>query len=433
MSYLNLIYRNKADVDYGNHGRGEPGSGHGPGLDHQVHGHAQGRTKRRRTPGPAASPWIQAARCTSRCVLMQHQTPDGLCSRAEAVFLCTCIASHFLRCILIKPDRIARIRFVLCCLPFASAVSARPASRLTGRRPRPSAMQAVAVTRRIHRAATIEKQLEVTVCSDSLIHVTARPIGRPGFAQRFSRGCFRDGRVCPGAAFQFSQSNGVGYAHHGAARLFRFRSATATSPSKPFRAKPWCGKGPICRAPICRLTRQGSSISKTASGPDATEALYGLGQHQSGMFNYRGSVVELGQNNTDVAIPLLVSSKGYAILWNTASFSYVDNRFPLELNLESMAAPADRLLRPLRPADGQHRPPIPLHDRPRAALSRVGLRSLPIQGPLQDAGRDSVDRRRVSRRGIFPWTRSCRTGSGGSKAAKATRSSTPATPTFPPS
>ena len=73
--------------------------------------------------------------------------------------------------------------------------------------------------------------------------------------------------------------------------------------------------------------------------PDATEALYGLGQHQSGMFNYRGSVVELGQNNTDIAIPLLVSSKGYAILWNTASFSYVDNRFPLELNLESMAAP----------------------------------------------------------------------------------------------
>ena len=46
--------------------------------------------------------------------------------------------------------------------------------------------------------------------------------------------------------------------------------------------------------------------------PDATEGFYGLGQHQSGMFNYRGSTVELGQNNTDVAIPLLVSSKGYA-------------------------------------------------------------------------------------------------------------------------
>ena len=58
------------------------------------------------------------------------------------------------------------------------------------------------------------------------------------------------------------------------------------------------------------------------------------------MFNYRGSTVELGQNNTDVAIPLLVSSKGYAVMWNTASFTYVDNRFPLELSFASMASDA---------------------------------------------------------------------------------------------
>src|SRR5208282_3355171 len=72
-------------------------------------------------------------------------------------------------------------------------------------------------------------------------------------------------------------------------------------------------------------------------GPDATEALYGLGQHQSGMFNYRGSTIELGQNNTDVAIPLVVSSKGYALLWNSASFTYADNRFPLEFHFSSLA------------------------------------------------------------------------------------------------
>src|ERR1039457_5207297 len=71
--------------------------------------------------------------------------------------------------------------------------------------------------------------------------------------------------------------------------------------------------------------------------PDFDEGFYGLGQHQSGMFNYRGSTVELGQNNTDVAIPLLLSSKGYALMWNTASLTYVDNRFPLELNLDSLA------------------------------------------------------------------------------------------------
>jgi alpha-D-xyloside xylohydrolase len=59
-----------------------------------------------------------------------------------------------------------------------------------------------------------------------------------------------------------------------------------------------------------------------------------LGQHQNGMFNYQRATVELGQNNTDVAIPLLLSSKGYALMWNTASLTQVDNRFPLELNLD---------------------------------------------------------------------------------------------------
>jgi alpha-D-xyloside xylohydrolase len=53
-----------------------------------------------------------------------------------------------------------------------------------------------------------------------------------------------------------------------------------------------------------------------------------------------GGLPELGQNNTDVTIQLLVPSKGYAILWNTAPFTYVDSRFPLELSFSSMAAGA---------------------------------------------------------------------------------------------
>ena len=71
--------------------------------------------------------------------------------------------------------------------------------------------------------------------------------------------------------------------------------------------------------------------------PDFREGFYGLGQNQSGLFNYRGATVELAQNNTDVAIPLLMSSKGYGLMWNTASLTYSDNRFPLELNLRSLA------------------------------------------------------------------------------------------------
>ena len=70
------------------------------------------------------------------------------------------------------------------------------------------------------------------------------------------------------------------------------------------------------------------------------QALYGLGQHQNGVFNYRGTVVELGQANTDVAVPLLISSNGSAILWNTASRSWFDDRFPPELKLTTDAADA---------------------------------------------------------------------------------------------
>ncbi len=74
--------------------------------------------------------------------------------------------------------------------------------------------------------------------------------------------------------------------------------------------------------------------------PAVQEAIYGLGQHQSGMFNYRGSSVELGQANTDIAIPLMVSTNGYGIFWNTAALSWFDNRFPSEIRFSSNASHA---------------------------------------------------------------------------------------------
>jgi len=74
--------------------------------------------------------------------------------------------------------------------------------------------------------------------------------------------------------------------------------------------------------------------------PAVREALYGLGQHQNGVFNYRGTIIELGQANTDVAIPLLLSTKGYGFFWNTAALSWFDNRFPSEMRFSSNASHA---------------------------------------------------------------------------------------------
>src|SRR5690348_4053659 len=51
------------------------------------------------------------------------------------------------------------------------------------------------------------------------------------------------------------------------------------------------------------------------------DALYGLGQHQDGIVNYRNNQEFLWQNNTEVAIPLLVSTKNYGILWDNYSLT----------------------------------------------------------------------------------------------------------------
>jgi alpha-D-xyloside xylohydrolase len=51
------------------------------------------------------------------------------------------------------------------------------------------------------------------------------------------------------------------------------------------------------------------------------DAWYGLGQHQDGIMNYRGQQVTFFQNNTEVAVPFLVSPKNYGILWDNYSLT----------------------------------------------------------------------------------------------------------------
>jgi alpha-D-xyloside xylohydrolase len=71
---------------------------------------------------------------------------------------------------------------------------------------------------------------------------------------------------------------------------------------------------------------------------DTQEAFYGLGQHQAGVWNYRGEAVDLSQDNTNISIPLLLSSNGYGIFWNNGSRSRFDNRFVHAFYLSSEVA-----------------------------------------------------------------------------------------------
>jgi alpha-D-xyloside xylohydrolase len=54
---------------------------------------------------------------------------------------------------------------------------------------------------------------------------------------------------------------------------------------------------------------------------DTDEGFYGLGQHQNGQMNYNGEDVELAQHNMDVAIPFVVSTRNYGLLWDNNSIT----------------------------------------------------------------------------------------------------------------
>ena len=60
---------------------------------------------------------------------------------------------------------------------------------------------------------------------------------------------------------------------------------------------------------------------KQAFETSGNDAWYGLGQHQDGLMNYKSYQVLLFQNNTEVAVPFLVSRKNYGILWDNNSIT----------------------------------------------------------------------------------------------------------------
>ncbi len=71
-----------------------------------------------------------------------------------------------------------------------------------------------------------------------------------------------------------------------------------------------------------------SQSFKTA--PD--EFLFGTGQFQDGYLNIRGLTRRLTQVNTQISIPMIISNKGYGILWNNYGLTdYNPSEFTVEL------------------------------------------------------------------------------------------------------
>ena len=69
---------------------------------------------------------------------------------------------------------------------------------------------------------------------------------------------------------------------------------------------------------VFRATRHDleNGVATLAMASPQDEYLYGLGQFQDGYSNIRGLSRRLTQVNTQISIPMMLSSKGYGVLWN---------------------------------------------------------------------------------------------------------------------
>jgi alpha-D-xyloside xylohydrolase len=186
------------------------------------------------------------------------------------------------------------------------------------------------------RATAGKEVLEVTVCTDSVIHVVATP--EPSAPAALRPWMLDAQQSCPGVPIEFTRDDHT--AEIKTAQLnVTFNIERGNLSFGTAAGESLLNEGASIPRTYEPVEMNGDHTYRVADrfSPSITEGLYGLGQHQSGMFNYRGATVELGQDNTDVAIPLLISSKGYGLMWNTAALTYFDNRFPLDVKLTSIA------------------------------------------------------------------------------------------------
>lgn len=159
--------------------------------------------------------------------------------------------------------------------------------------------------------------VQVTVCDVSIIHIrsspgTLRPIAAgdsPWITQPCTPTVFSFTKTESKATIETTHL-GVEISLTDGSIAFKDKADQALLAEVGPNSRSYDAIGPA-QATLYRMTERFQLRSQNA--------LYGLGQHQAGLFNYNGSSVTLAQFNSDVGIPLAVSNAGYGLLWNSAA------------------------------------------------------------------------------------------------------------------
>ncbi len=167
-------------------------------------------------------------------------------------------------------------------------------------------------------SSDIPRQMKLEVINDQIIHVIASPV--KDFSLEKSL-CVVD-RNSPVPAFNVKQLRDT---------LIVSTEKTKVKVSLVTGQVIFCDKndnvileerpgGGKSFAPITVEGTNGYTLGQVFDSP-SDEAFYGLGQHQSDEFNYKGLNESLYQYNTKVSVPFVVSSRNYGILWDNYSLT----------------------------------------------------------------------------------------------------------------
>jgi alpha-D-xyloside xylohydrolase len=154
--------------------------------------------------------------------------------------------------------------------------------------------------------------LHVAVCSDQVIHVVASPTNEipasivPAVI-----------RPCDGSHFTISRTADAVSIRTRALRVEISRPAGVIR-IYTVSGSPLLSEQPVAGRSMIPENTNGTGTYNVRQDflLSPGEALYGLGQHQEGFFNIRDIPIRLLQANTNIAIPFLLSTKGYGLLWN---------------------------------------------------------------------------------------------------------------------
>ncbi|MEO6732008.1 MAG: TIM-barrel domain-containing protein [Ferruginibacter sp.] len=174
------------------------------------------------------------------------------------------------------------------------------------------------------RRKNTPRLVKIQVVTDRILHVTASPVD--SFAA--DKSLMLDEKKRTPVKWQVKESEDmvVLYTEHLQAKVILSTGEVSFS-DKNGKAilQESRGGGKILRGNIVDGAQSYELTQSFQSSPE--EAFYGLGQHQNGVMNYKNSQVDLTNYNSVVAVPFLVSSKNYGILWDNYSITKaVDNR-----------------------------------------------------------------------------------------------------------